>query len=394
MKELLSFLLFCTISNFIYAQPGHTYKNLNDGIGDYIIIDSTTNLNKIKNLKEAKSLRLIINLEEIPTQFNDFKNIESMTIQSDDKLKDLSGLNYFTNLEELVIYKYYGTFLSAKKLRLNSLKSLRITDAVHLENIDALTDLPLLEKLDITYTPNIKRFPKFKTHNQIKSLRIDHVVEKRNQVYNDNYLRNIKYLSKLESLTLANINGLDKIPDFLPPNLSYLELSGWAQKHWDNEKIEVNDLSNISLFPNLKNLKLYYVHINCQYQKFPNTDLENLYLNYAWTKNDISWVFSFKSIENLWMNYCFDLKTIEPNEYSDMIKSIEIENTPLQSIDFFLELKNTNKLLIHHAPDLKIVDLNSLDNIPNISIFVPKMYNLYKNDDIWKLKEYYNNVDN
>lgn len=387
-NSFFNILLFFIVTNVVYSQPGHTFVNLNNGIGDYIIIDSTTNLNKIEILKEKKQLRLIINLREIPTQFKNFESLERLTIQSDNLLTDLSALNYFTNLKELIIFRYSGESISFKKLKLDSLKSIRITDAFNLKNIDALTDLPLLEELTITHTPNIEKFPKFNTHNQIKTLVIDYVNDRRKKAFN-NYLKNIKHLTKLESVTLGNIKGINKIPDFLPPSISYLEINGWSQEHWNGEKIEINDMSNIKLYPNLRGLKLYYVHVNCGDQQFPDTDLDNLYLNYVSTKNNISWAFTFNSITKLWLSHCFDLTTIEPKEYSDMIASIEIDHLPLQSIDFFLQLKNLNQLIIKQTPELKLTAIDAMENIPNISIFTREKYHLYKNDSIWKLVEYY-----
>ncbi|MBQ0769449.1 MAG: hypothetical protein KBT58_09160, partial [Bizionia sp.] len=105
--------------------------------------------------------------------------------------------------------------------------------------------------------------------------------------------------------------------------------------------------------------------------------------------NNISWAFTFNSITKLWLSHCFDLTTIEPKEYSDMIASIEIDHLPLQSIDFFLQLKNLNQLIIKQTPELKLTAIDAMENIPNISIFTSEKYHLYKNDSIWKLVEYY-----
>lgn len=379
-----SFLIFICLlfSVLINAQPGTRYVNLNDGLGDVIIIDTTTNLARIEILKNYRNLNLMIRLPKIPIQFKDFVHTESLTISIAD---DLSDVVYFPNLKTLSIQGYLGTEIASKKIPLDSLQTLYISDAKDLENMDAFSENTTIEKLYIRGTPNLIRFPKFAKNNNIKELKIDHGITFR-KTYGKNYLKAIKYLSKLEKLTLANIYSVTEVPSYLPTSIQYLEINSWAVH---NRTTKITSLHHLKKYKNLQELNLYAIELDSVEDSFPNLSLKGLYLNNVQNLKEVSWVFSFHAIENLYIRNCPDLRAIEGDLENDVVSKIDIEKaTNLTTIDFLFKLNNLKSLVVRACPKLMLPPTKSMYKIPHI-MMAGTNYHLYKENYIWELIEYY-----
>lgn len=399
MKPILT-LLFSIVTTFSFCQPGPLHQNLNkitdEGVivADIIVIDSTSDVSKVSKLKNAKKLWLkISNLKEIPKEFVKFVNTTQLTIEFFNvNCTDLSFLNEFPNLKTLSIDRFDGEVFSKKELKLDSLTSLRIGYCENLIDISTINKLNALEELEISNVANLKAFPKFGKQNSIKILTIDHMSngrffdEKNPKNFNTD-IQNIKYLVKLEELTLGSLTFMHEIPDFLPASLKKLEINAWALHHWEGDKVEINNIDNLKLYPNLKELKLYDIYL-----KEINSDLKNLSLDYLllWQIHDltdIAWVFSIGAIKELKISDCANLTSIAGTVCENKIGKIEIERCQrIENIDFLFTCQNLNRLELYSQTNtLKISNSINMDNIPNIYISnSSRTIELYKKENVWQ----------
>lgn len=399
MKASLTFI-FSTFTILCFCQPGPLHQNLNTIndkeiiVADIIVIDSTSDVSKVSKLKNVKNLSLkIFNLKEIPKEFKKFVNTTQLTIEFFHvNCTDLAFLNEFPNLKYLRIDRFGGEIFSKKELKLDSLLSLQIGYCENLYDISAISNLNALEELNISNVAYLKAFPKFGKQNSIKKLTIDHMSngrffdEKNPKNFNTD-IRNIKYLLKLEELTLGSLTFMHEIPDFLPTSLKKLEINAWALHHWEGDKVEINNIDNLKLYTNLKELKLYDIYL-----KEMNSNLKNLSLNYLLLRHihdltDISWVFSIESIKELKVSNCINLKSIKGVTCENKIGKIEIEGCQsIENIDFLFTCQNLNWLEIYSQRDmLKISNSIHMDHIPNIYISnSSRTIELFRRDGVWQ----------
>ncbi|MGH1384354.1 hypothetical protein [Kordia sp.] len=384
MSQRYFFLLGCFfVALFLKAQPGPRYVNLNDGMGDITIIDSTTNLSRIAMLKKHRNLRIDIALSEIPVEFKDFIHTESLTIGTS---ADLSKLDlYFPNLKHLNILYSKRKHFTNKKFQFDSLQSLFVMDAKNLENLDAFSDCNTIEKIKIRGTPNLTRFPKFHRKNSIKELEIDHGITFRKKDAK-NYLNNVKRLSKLEKLILANIYSLTEVPSYLPKSIQYLEINSWALH---DHTTKIKSLKHLKKYTNLKFLKLYDIELDSVKNTFPELSLERLYLNDVTGLTDISWVFSFNSIDHLELRNCNGIQTIHADWRTDVVSKIGINGASnLTSIDSLFYLDNLKFLEVRNCSKLVLPSTDIMYKTPHIML-AGVGYHLYKENGIWEKISYY-----
>ncbi len=365
------------------AQPGPIFVNLNNGLGDIIIIDSTTNTSRIALLKKHRNLSLIIALPKIPEEFKDFVHTESLTIVPPADISELD--NYFPNVKHLTIRRRQQEYIAKKKFQLDSLQTLYIMDSESLEDIDAFLDCNTIEKLLIRGTPNLTQFPKFHRKNRIKELGIDHGIKFRKKDAK-NYLTAIKRLSKLEKLTLANIYSLTEVPSYLPKSIQYLEINSWALH---DHTTKIKSLKHLKKYTNLNFLKLYQIELDSVKEKFPKIFLERLYLNRVHNLKDVSWAFSFGGIDYVGIHHCNELTTINADWNTDVVSRIDIRSlSNLTSIDALFALDNLKSLVVRYCPKLVLPSTNIMYKIPHI-MMAGKGYHLYKENGIWEKIEYY-----
>lgn len=177
---------------------------------------------KVIDIKDAKLKEYLLNNcdkneDKILTE-SEMLQITSLTC--DYNVKDLTGLEYATNIE--TIYMYNNQY----------------------ENMNAVYDLPNLKKLNLQGN-NIKNLANFKSANKLEELHINN--------YNDKDVIDYDYLASLTSLkrlgitdnyikTTFNISTLSKLT-----NLESLCL---------NLNNQIKDIKNIGIFKNLTELDL------------------------------------------------------------------------------------------------------------------------------------------
>jgi len=383
MKRYCRFLVGCFLCVLcVHAQPGPQILNLNDGFGDIIIIDSTTDVSRIETLKQRRQLSLIILLSEIPVEFKDFTQLESLTITPPSSMENLDV--YFPNLKHLTIRGTTEKYIAKKKFKLDSLRSLHFMYSENLENIDAFLNCKTIEKLQLRGTPNLTQFPKFHRKNNIKDLVIDHVSTFRKKEAKD-YLKAIQRLSKLERLTLANIHSLTEIPSYLPKSIQELKISGWASY---DHRIRIQSLKHLKKYTNLKSLSLDRIKLEPVQETFPEIFLESLFLRIS-DLQDVSWMFSFGAIAYVKLDNCNALTTIHAGQNADVISQIDIRNLhKVASIDALFNLHNLQSLEVRNCRNLFLPAIDRMSNIPDIMLS-GRRYHLYKKDGVWQKIEHY-----
>lgn len=382
-STLLYFVVCFFYGIFSNAQPGPILMNLNDGIGDIVIIDSTTNLTRVALLKNHKNLSLNIRLSKIPVEFKDFVHTESLTITPPTDIEKLDV--YFPNLKHLNIRRAKQKFITKKKFKLDSLQTLYIMDAENLENIDGFLNCTALEKLIIYRTPNLIQFSKFRKKNRIKELVIDDgtTYRKKDTV---KYLKEIGRLSKLEKLTLGNIYSITEIPSYLPTSIQYLEVNSWAVY---NRKTKLKSLKHLKKYINLKTLKLYNLELDTVKEKFTEITLEKLYLNRVHNLIDVSWIFTFAAIDYIMLYGCNEISIVHPRSNTSSISKIDIRNlSNVTSIDALFNLNNLKSLEVRYCPKLILPSTDIMYKTPHIMI-TGTGYHLFKENGVWEKIEYY-----
>ncbi|PCH78546.1 MAG: hypothetical protein COB98_00260 [Flavobacteriaceae bacterium] len=202
---------------------------------------------------------------------NDLTLTDFEALKSYGEIESLSGLEYCTNLERLVLQqngfmsplkdlkpiekltaiKYLN--LSNNKISdLSSLKNLTELAYLHLgwnigiSDISPLANLKKLKTLNLTYTHNLRDVSPFKDLSQLDSLK-----------YNSaEYIEDISPMKYLVNLKLLRFSHGKKVTDF-----SFLEKLVKIEKLYLRSNIHLKDLSFVSKMPNLKRLSIAYTGI-------------------------------------------------------------------------------------------------------------------------------------
>lgn len=391
LKGILPWLVLSLTSCTLQAQPGPTYTNLNQGVFGIIVIDSTTDLSRIGLLKSFDHLQLDLFLDSIPTQFEGFDKLTSLSIGSYKCLKDLSGLRYFKNLQWLSISGFNGSVLSATPLRLDSLKHLELHNSMQLKNLDALAELKALEVLNV-HDEHITAFPKFARGNHLKKLRIERYAYVSDSTTKKPFdLHNLRYLGRLEDLYLGSMLQLTEVPPDLPGALKKLEISGAGVHPWQGEKITLSSIKNIKKYPHLTFFTLYGVWLAKIDGDFKGMSLGRLDLNTIYGLEDVSGLFSFDSIAELSMRRCHDLKQISASACRLRTHKLLVEESGrLRDVNFLFGCEGISRLEIKDAPELIVPDTAMMEKIPDIILYGsgPRHFQLYKEKGSWKILNY------
>ncbi len=402
MKAFITlFMVLGLVQVRLMAQPGPPPPvNLNEftGAQHSITIDSTSDLSKIQLLNKmnypGSSLEITLYLSKIPGQFAGFTHIQSLNINCGAALQDLSGLNYFPNLKSLQIYNFEGIILSKEVLMLDSLRSLRIGRSKTLIDINALVTLGALEELEIFNCPAIAVFPKLNNKSSLRHLKLEngngfeYWGRETDRKANIN-INNLQFLDKLEFIQLGGYSCFREIPNCLPRSITTLKFMGIGYPN-PRDKIELENLDNLGLYPNLKEVHLYAVLLEKIQGNFKDLSLDILSLHSIFNLSDISGVFSFKSIGTVKISQCPYLEYIKSANKNCKIDLLDFNDVNrLQNIYFLFECKNIRKLEIREAsPALFIPELKRMNSIPNILIFISGPgYHLYKKENAWAVTE-------
>ncbi|EJQ90693.1 hypothetical protein IGW_04225, partial [Bacillus cereus ISP3191] len=204
---------------------GTVYQNIVEK-HEYINIIQDKNLQKFinKNGLGRANLELSITKEDL-LQIKSLKIVDG----KNQGITDISGLEYMTNIEELVLDNIElknVDFIS----NLRSLKAVKLTSN-QLENIEPLSKLDKLEKIDISDN-NVKDIRPLFTLNAMKNLNVS------NNKLNDASLQEIQQLKNLEVLKLnhneiSNVEAISEIS-----MLNELELVG-------NKVVDITPLSKL-----------------------------------------------------------------------------------------------------------------------------------------------------
>ena len=157
-----------------------------------------------------------------------------------------------------------------------------------------------------------------------------------------------------------------------------------------NDKIELENLDNLNLYPNMKEFQLYSVLLEKIEGNFKNLSLHILSLHSIFNLSDISGIFTFKSIGTINITQCPYLEYVKSSDKNCRIDLLNFNEVPrLQNIYFLFKCKNIRTLEIREAsPALFIPELKRMDNIPNILFYVSGPgYRLYKKKNVWEVTE-------
>eukprot|EP01136_Pigoraptor_vietnamica_P018776 Opistho-1_new@65572 len=390
-KYVLSILILVCI--FGYAQPGALHKNLNEDFteADVIVIDSTSDLSRVNLLKDLPSLILSIrDLKEIPKEFKGFTKTTYLMVSFwQTGITDLSFFNEFPHLTHLRIWEFGGDRLATKPLKLDTLRNLEIAYSHDLEDIESIKKLNSLQELRIDNCAYIKAFPRFGKENSIRKLTLDHMANGRYRNENvpkkqETKITNIGYLNHLEELVLGSLTHIHEIPSYLPRSIKKLEITGWGLHHWKGDKVVLNSVSNLKLYPNLKELKLYTIHLEKFTGNFGKLSLDNLVFSNVSHLTNISGAFTFKRVSNIGISGCIDLKTISGSSCTSL-ETLEIADSPnIEDIDFLFTCTGIKNLIFRNAEAFRPPNRFKTANIPNIAIHSDnqKIY-WYKKDSKW-----------
>lgn len=368
LNVIILILLFIVAGN-LNAQPGDRFRRLDnnfpfsysDGV---VVIDSTSQLNLVDKLIEVTNLKLFISLDTFPKEFKDFTKTKSLQIYFTPKnnITDLSFLVNFPNLEDLTLRYFKGEKLADDINQLTKLNFLWIDNADNLKNIDAISELVNLEKLHIRYCPKLNSFPKFDTNNQLKYLNFSELGDTIS-------LANLNSLKQLEKIEFYNMFSFKEIPNDLSNTLKHLEINTRNAYGKPKRILEIKNLNNLVLYPNLKEMIIQGVYLKKITGNFSNLSLKNMELSFIENLTDISGLFTFNEIQKLSIKNS-DLKTINPTELNTSIEYLIIDNLPnLTNISNLLKCKNIRNLQFKNAGDIKIPDKSKMLNFSIVSIF-------------------------
>jgi internalin A len=371
------------------------------------------------NLEAA--IRAAINKPEGAIYATDLEGLKGLDA-SEKNIKDITGLNYSTNLKKLILAKNNITDLSPlsglENLEVLSLYDNKITDIsplsrlIKLKDLDLssvngyrffypsegnhiidLSSLSLLKNLEILCLDGnpITDLSPLSELNNLKRLYISSIggfTPKGESIVKGNQITDLSPLSgliKLESLHLGGMSDGDGVTDISPlsglKNLESLSITNY----------KIKDISLLYELKNLESLDLRWNMITDVSSLSGLTKLQDLYLS----ANKIADVLPLSRLTNL------EKLIIEKNQIAFIpplselrkLESLFISNNQITDISSLSELKNLRYL---DAEDNQIIDispLSGLKNLENLNLKnnkvtdvsslsgLTKLINLYLNDN-------------
>ncbi|MBO0593232.1 hypothetical protein I2486_17650 [Cellulophaga sp. E16_2] len=389
-RFLLIFFLF--FINIAFSQPGYSTveKNINHFSAKEIqnckntpnfyrcsfIIDSTSHLEKIKNLSTFKSLSLIIDLPKLPKEFSNIKfdSLSTLNIYADSLLQNLSGLPNLSQLKNLRL-NFSGQKLPKEFVLLTSLKAIRIV-APNLENINVLSASTTLESLYVK-SNSLKTLPVFKAHNRINDFTIS-------VASNFKDYTKISALKKLERLTIVG-GSMRVFPDNFSKKLNSLNLTSLPY---------LKDVSGIANYQNLTTVFIKGTGLRNLKGDFSKLlKLQNFSFSYNDSLNAIDGINTFNTLDhieiiglpaltdiNLDMSSC-NFKTIRLEELKNLqsitgiatcksLESLTIGLTKLKNLPKnFSDLENLNELNFSHSEIADISEIKDMKSLRSVRFY-------------------------
>ncbi len=404
MKLILFLSLFsCLVAMDANSQPGPPPPvNLNDcfhfkdrlvSSWGGIIIDSTTDLRLIESLRNSSfsnRLDLIINLPNIPKEFEGFTEIQDLNLICGKELRSLERLNYFPNLQSVYIENFTGEHLSKTPFKLDSLSLIRIWSCRNLKSIDEFKKLQKVIKIEILECPSLTHFPKWAEGNQIRYLDLNNGTGFRHWDNNSKEIArldisNLKYLTKLEEFRLMSYSCFDEVPDCLPQSVTKLSIMGKGYREGFDDVI-LKNIRNLNLYPNLEEVEFYGLSIGEIGGDFTGLSLKELKFYSIFELSDISDLFTYDSIGSMKIQHCPTLKYAHPKQSDCIINRLEMESVNLQDVSFLFQCTGIRELrLTEGSIDMIIPDPEKMKTIPNVLLDRNGGYHLYKENGVWSI---------
>ncbi len=392
--SILFFLIL--IASQAYAQPGldvifPTNIHLNDypsfsrqvdenGVATdlhlsllgVITIDARADLSIIPQLKQEKHLSLKIDLPQIPEEFNDFHQTESLELMDLKDSTNISFVNAFLNLKELRI-KNCGALLFDEYLKLDSLSTLDISASKNLTHLQAFEKLTSLKEISLRDVPQLQGFPAFDPKNSIRKVYI--YFESGNGCTNcppnPNQLdiTALNQLRHLEELDFFNLSGITKIPGDLSPKLKVFRMSNnfRANKQYAIRS-QLEDVSNFNQYKQLEVLELSGLGLKAFKGTFDQLNLKRLRLSSMVGLEDLSGIFTMNSIDEVFIKNC-NLKSIQGEHCAVNIQKMDIQKCSfIENIDFLLACEHINSLRLGGGSKLMLPKQEKW-RIPNLLLF-------------------------
>jgi hypothetical protein len=333
-KILVALLLF--ISCDLQAQPG--IKDINENINECrstdvrnadfrynYIIDSTSDLSKLSNLRSLRKASFIIKLNALPKEIYLLSDtLREITLScQNDQLADISSLS------------------GLKNLKIITLKG--VSNITYLNQLLNLTDI------------NIWNYPK-------SDLRIDlHELTKLKTL-------NIRFGNLKHIIATQNFQSLDELYIGDLDSVENLEVGKMNSK-----KITISEcryLKSVSSLSSCKSLKELCLDNNYVLKKldlnFNKMVLDTLELSYCWLLNDLSAMAGSKTLKTLKLDGLDSIKSINFDMSKMNLESVEIKSDSyygdhLKNIDGICRCKSLKKIVLNGLDSLKSLNFNSYD---------------------------------
>lgn len=302
------------------------------------------------------------------SSFSDLIYLESLYLESDTEIADLSFLKSMKLLESLHIQSSKITEITELE-NLNHLNLLQIRES-NIENIDAIEDLKSLEFLDFSFN-NIKDLSPLKDLKFLKS--ID---------FSNNNVEDISVLSEFENLEYLNISS-NSVSDisFIAKNFNLKTLVVSENKIRNIEvisnfsylyhlSINDNEINDFEVLENLKELN----YLNVSETKISSLKILNSNVNLKYLLSDNNLIADFSEFQMnsqlhfLSLNHC-GIKNLDFIKNQKEIRILYLndnqieELSPLQNLDFLTEIYLKNNRIkdtfpIHYFSQLSFLDLS------------------------------------
>ena len=348
------------------------YKVNRIGLGT-VIIDSTTQLNRLHLLTDFEILSLSISLDTLPKEFLLLKDkVKHLKIDGNNVLKDVSSIHKFNHLKTLGIENFVGKQLSSQKLKLKSLVEFYLSYLPNIENLESITHLNALQSMSISNASKLISFPTLSRRNQLRTLTFIRVTGN---------IETLKHLKKVRSIYLQK--NFWSFPSYLPPNVESITIKGSPSNR-------LKDISNIAQYDQLQELSFIRTTINDTTSTFPNKSLKRLYIANNQSVGNLNFIFSFQKIESLELSNLGRIAFIEPNIQKGDFKNLKLYNIKnFTNFSPFFHSSIQSSLTIRYSQLNKLPNLEWLKTIP--IVVISNNQNLFVEDLIksntWRIEK-------
>jgi hypothetical protein len=417
---LISFL-FSAIS--LNAQPG--FIGINKNINYYTpaeikesnlqysyrqflyILDSTTDVSKLRNLRSLNHITLVANVKVLPKELSFLSDsLKSITIDAGSMLVDMTSIKELKNVETITISKFDGVRLpdlsQLKKLKKlvidadfykhDNLRNISdigdcltlITLEIHnssIENFDLDLSKINLERLEIFWCNSLKNIDKVTTSISLKMLRIYGTL-----VYK--LPEHMSNMQSLEELSLTDMHKLESISSLIEMRslqafslyISNTQLTGIPKAFSTNSlmksiHIEVSYgrslifAEGITHLRNLESLVLRYAKFHLPEDFYTCENLDTVEL-VGLDSINVSRIHDFHKLRKLNLSACSFFSFPKGIYTNENVKDLTIAgNHKIEDLSDIVRFKKLNKLSIEINDNLKKIP-DFKDKIPSFQHLV------------------------